>query len=1102
MRKLFLLAIFSISLHLIAQPWMRKLPEGSGNFHEVRKAFNEYWKERPIERGKGYKPFKRWEWYWETRVDKNGNFPKSSITWDNWQEYLKTHPEAGDGNAYKTQAGPNWSFKGPSTTPGGYHGLGRINCMAFHPTNANTFWVGSPGGGLWKTTNGGNTWSTNTDNLPVLGVSDIAINPSNASIIYIATGDGDMGSLSSLTFGAAGDTKSIGVLKSTDGGNTWNTTGLNWNVTAAKLIRRLIINPLNPQILMAAASDGIWRTTDGGTTWTNVQAGYFMDLEFKPTDPNYVYAATFNTWGSAEIHRSTDGGQTWNGVVAYPTISRIDLAVTANLPDLVDAVCVDQSNNGLAGMVYSNNSGASFNTYITGTCSFNLLDWSHDASACGGQGTYDLAYAINPSNSNDIWLGGVNVWNSTDAGNNWGIKTMWTPDPLDNPNGVQEVHADVHFIAFHPLQSNTMFVCNDGGIYKTTNAGASWTDLSNGLQISQIYRIGVAQTASENIIIGLQDNGSREVKNNTWHERTGGDGMDCAIDYTNNLIQYASYAKGVLYGTLDGWNTKQTISANISTTAPEGAWVTPFTIDPTTPSTIYAGYDVIYQSNNRGNNWTQISPVLSSSTKLRSMAVAPSNSNYIYAASFDTLFLTTNGGTNWFFSSNLFGISPITYIAVNPTNPQEVYITIGNYNAGLKVYKSTDAGVSWINFSGTLPNLPVNCIVYENGSSDRIYIGTDVGVFYREASMNDWATYNTGLPNVVITDLEISYQDNKLWAGTFGRGLWSTDLAGTPPPTASFTANNTQICVGNCISFTDNSTQSPSSWSWSFQGANTTTSTAQNPTNICYTTPGTYNVSLTATNTTGSGSATLTGYIIVSNGPTTPVIQATPSPNLCQGGSATLTVTNPCNGCTFNWTPGGQTGTSLNTSTAGTYIVSASDICGQSASSPVTIAVFPNPSVPVININGNMLFTSAAISFQWYLNGNPIPGATQQSYQPNQAGNYTVEIRDANNCASTSTPFTFTPTALDAAITPSGSIMNIYPNPAQDYVEVSILNLEESKTITILDILGKTIQEVKITPTGNKSLYLIHTNQLPSGNYLLGIQGESQHTFQMFSILR
>lgn len=1099
MKRVLLLLFFVQGMYIMAQPWLSSSTVHSDNFFDIREGFNAYWKGREVTKGSGYKPFRRWEWYWETRINKDGSFPSSSVTWDNWHEYLNTHPEISAQYASKTQAGPNWAFKGPSTTPGGYNGLGRINCMAFHPTNPNTFWVGSPAGGLWKTTNGGTSWSTTTDLLPVLGVSDIAIDPVNPNIMYIATGDGDMGNLHGLTNGAVGDTKSIGVLKSTDGGNTWSTTGLNWNVTSAKLIRRLIINPNNPQILMAAASDGIWRTINGGANWTNVQSGYFMDLEFKPTDPNYVYASTYDSQGAAEIYRSIDGGVNWTLTMQGSNVIRIDLAVSPNAPSIVDVVCVD-TQSGLEGLYLSTNSGASYTLYFGANCTNNLLNWSYNASGCGGQGHYDLAYALNPNDANDIWLGGINVWNSTNGGTTFSPKTMWTADPSHNPSNIPEVHADVHFIAFHPLQSNTMFVCNDGGIYKTTNAGTSWTDLSNGLQISQIYRIGVAQTAPENVIIGLQDNGTRETYNNTWYERTGGDGMDCAIDYTDDMIQYASYVNGKIYATSDWWSTQSVISDNISNPAPEGAWVTPFSIDPTTPTVIYAGYDVIYKSTNRGLNWSQISPVLSSDIKLRSMMIAPSNSNYIYAASFDTLFLTTNGGANWFYSNTLIGTSPITHIAVDPLNPQNVYCTIGRYVAGNKVFKSTDAGVTWTNISGTLPNLPVNCILYERGSNERLYIGTDAGVFYKEASMNDWVYYNTGLPNVVVTELEILYQDNKLWAATFGRGLWNSDLAGTPPPNAAFTANVTQICPGDCVNFIDNSSQTPTSWSWSFPGANTSSSNQQNPSNICYPSFGTYTVSLTATNGSGSGSTTQNGFIVVGSGPGVPQIQANPAPGFCPGNSAVLTVPNPCSGCSFSWSPGGQTGTSITVSNSGTHTVTASNSCGQAVSTPIVITAFPTPNTPLITINGNMLISSQASSYQWYLNGSLISGATQQMYLPTQAGNYTVEVTDVNNCISVSGILFFTPTSRDTDNYEESSKIVLFPNPAFDYIDLIIKDAALSDKFVVINILGEMMFEFQ--PTELNAIHRLDVSKLPTGNYILSYVGLNSVEFKKFSVIR
>jgi photosystem II stability/assembly factor-like uncharacterized protein len=666
MKKLFFYTfiLIFISTFSDAQPWMSQVNSENPSFYEIRDAFYAYWKNKPYEKGKGYKQFKRWEYYWETRLLPNGDFPKSSVTVEEWLNYKNSHT-----NEDRSSVAANWTFKGPSSSASGYSGIGRINCIAFHPSNANTFWVGTPAGGLWKTTNGGLNWTTNSDNFPVLGVSDIAIDPTNANIMYLATGDGDMGSLSALIGGANGDTKSIGVLKSTDGGNTWTNTGLNWTVQSTKLIRRLIINPNNPQILMAAASDGIWRTSNGGTTWSNVQTGYFMDMELKPGDPNYVYASTFDYAGNASIYRSTNAGISFNFIGSVTDGIRINLEVTPNNPSLVDMVVVNNQ-SGLQGLWYSNDSGFSFNEYLSGNCS-NLLNNSYDASGCDGQGHYDLAYCINPNNYNEIWLGGVNTWATDDGGLNFYPMTMWNDDPTSNPNGTPVVHADKHDLKFHPLQSNTLYECNDGGLYRTSNSGASWTDLSNGLGISQLYRIGVSQTNNDRVISGLQDNGTKELLNGSWFDRPGGDGMECIIDYTNPNTQYASYHSGELYRTTDGWNNQTTISDNIPG-QPTGAWVTPYIMHPTNPQILFAGYNKVFKTTNQGNTWTAISPALSDA--LRSIVVAPSNPNVIYAASFDTIYVTTDGGNNWnYIPLNITG-AKISYLAVHPTNPQKVLL--------------------------------------------------------------------------------------------------------------------------------------------------------------------------------------------------------------------------------------------------------------------------------------------------------------------------------------------------------------------------------------------------------------------------------------------
>lgn len=776
--NLLLLLLLSIQM-VFSQPWMENVTSDKPTFQEIQTAFNEYWKDRPIEKGKGYKPFKRWEWYWESRLLPNGEFPSPSITWDEFHKYYSQRNQNSQRSAQSTA---NWTSSGPSSSDGGYAGIGRINCMAFHPTDPNTFWVGTPAGGLWKTTNGGTNWTTSTDNLPVLGVSDIAVHPTNPNILYIATGDGDRGGGATGGSGAAGDTKSVGILKSTDGGATWNTTGLNWSVTTPTLIRRLLINPSNPQILIAAASDGIWRTTDGGTSWTNTQTDYFMDLEYKPGDPTIVYASSFDFSGNAKIYRSINSGSTWSLITTLANVTRINLAVSANSPALVDALCVNTA-SGLAGLWLSLDSGASFSQYFASNDTNNFLNWSYNASGPGGQGDYDLAYALNPINADDIWLGGVNTWNSINGGTNWNIKTMWASDTFNNPNNIPVIHADKHFIAFHPLVPGTMFECNDGGLYKTINGGTSWTDLTNGMQISQMYRIGVSQTQSTpGVICGLQDNGTKLNNLPNWQDLNGGDGMECIFD-GSTVTTYSSYVTGQFYR-----NVNTDISINIplltveknSDGEPNGAWVTPLIMHPTNTSTLYTGFKRIYKTTNKGDTWTAISGVLdSSSENIRFMAIAPSNPNTIYAATLKKLYSTTNGGTSWNLildSGTIQNYANLSGLAVDPTNPDKVFITVSGYTPGDKVYMNPGIGQNWINYSGSLPNIPVNCIVYQTGSNEGLYIGTDIGVFYKDGSMTDWIPYQTGLPNVVVADLEISYYDNKLWAGTFGRGLWNTSL--------------------------------------------------------------------------------------------------------------------------------------------------------------------------------------------------------------------------------------------------------------------------------------------------------------------------------------
>ena len=774
--------------------------KSSTNFFEIQKAMNEYWESQNVHNGfksengvetkvPYWKIYKRWEYYWEQRVNQvTGEFPKTTSV-DEYEKY-KNNLDNFKGEPDYTE---NWTNLGTNTSAGGYAGLGRVNCIAFHPTDANTFWVGSPSGGIWKTTNGGTNWTILNNNLSTIGVSAIVIpgDYATSNTIYIATGDRDGGSMSSLSGGQGADNASIGVLKSIDGGATWNTTGLTYTTSQKKFLYSLVIHPSNNSILFAATTDGLYKTTNGGTTWTSKEANTWNDIEFKPGDPTIMYATNLINYGSTYMVRSTDSGETWTFFIVASGGRRGEIAVSPNDPSVVYLLSANSS-GGVFGVYKSTNSGANFSVVNSGSPAGMLGYYTDGSGGSGGQGSYDWCIAVKPDDANTVFIGGITTWKSIDGGTTFIANSNWTSGPPYNTSGVPTVHADKHALVYQ--NNTTLFEGNDGGIYKTVNGGTNWTDLSNGLVISQIYRIGVSQTSATTVITGLQDNGSK-LFNGSWSDVTGGDGMECIVDYSTTQYMYATYVTGTIYRSINGGASfPVTISANIPGGQPTGSWVTPYIIDPNSSSTLYAGYDKVWKTVNRGNNWTSASQVLSSGNKLRSLAIAPSNSNVLYTADQTAMWKTIDGGaTNWT-SVTLPAITDyITYIAVKNTDPNTLWFTCGGFTSGSKVFESTNGGTSWTNISTGLPNLPAMCIIQNKSATDRnvLFIGMDVGVYVKDG-INSWASYSNGLPGVVVSELDIYYNaaGNKLRAGTFGRGLWETAVELTlPVELTSFTSS-------------------------------------------------------------------------------------------------------------------------------------------------------------------------------------------------------------------------------------------------------------------------------------------------------------------------
>ena len=747
MTRLFYILFLIVYIHKVhAQPWLSD--GGSHNFFAIQKEFNDYWQNKTVERGKGWKQFKRWEWYWQDRVDSLGHFPPAGLVLDNFTKFKRENKNAGR----ILQA--NWQPLGPQFTIGGYAGIGRIGSIAFHPTNSNIIFAGAAGGGLWKSTDGGNSWMTTTDDLASLGVSGIAIHPSDPNTIYLATGDGD-----------GGDNYSIGVVKSTDGGLNFSSTGLNWSTSSYQLIRRILIDADNPAIIMVATSGGIYKSSNNGMTWANVLSGDFYDLEAKPGNGETTwYASTANN-----IYRSTNEGNTWTSVYNVSGSGRLSLGVSAGNNQYVYALSSLSSNHGFKGLYRSIDSGTSFTLRSS---SPNIMGWAANGTDSGGQGWYDLALAIDPVDAEKVYTGGVNTWKSTNGGTTWTIKTHWS-----GATGVQTVHADKHVLEWQG--TNVLWEGNDGGLYRTPDGGNKWEHKTNGMMISMIYRIGVSQTSSK-VIAGLQDNGTKlRNTNGIWSDVIGGDGMDCAIKNTDANTMYGSLYNGTIYRSTNGGASWADIQANIPG-VPTGAWVTPYVLNPSNNSNILAAYNEVYSSSDQGTTWTSIGNTtqVGGSTKTI-LAVAPSNGSYIYTGNSSVLYRTTNGGSSWSLLTSPGG--GISRLIIHPTDPNIIWCTLSNFSSGQKVLKSVNGGSTWTNLSGNLPNLPANTLVYQNSSSNGIYVGMDMGVYYKDDNMSEWELFADGLPNAEITDLEIDYTNNFILAGTYGRGMWKTELRNTVP---------------------------------------------------------------------------------------------------------------------------------------------------------------------------------------------------------------------------------------------------------------------------------------------------------------------------------
>jgi len=729
------------------------------DFFKAQHEINNYYKNNPG--ASGYKQWKRQEMMLHQRIPRDGRM--ANFNYLNFKEYIRYKTEHNNPRSIHG----NWLFLGPTAIQPGYGGnssLGRLNTICIHPDNANIIYVGAASGGVWKTINGGIDWTNISPYFPLLSIKDICLNPDNPQQIFVLTGDG-----------FTNHQPSLGIIYSDDGGETWAPTGL-FNPDTIFYPHKLAINPDFPNIQFAVTNIGVYRTENFWQSYSYLSSSVQVhDIEFKPGSPSTVYISR-----SGSIMRSTQNGQ--GGT--YYTLSdpdldilgtRVEIAVTPDNPEMIYAF---SANNEPIGLFRSEFSGDN-NTWTVQDTSIENI---------GVQGTYNMGLEVNPTDDQHVMLG--MVWTKTSS--TGGIPGSW-----QGPTNY--VHADVHKIIY---RDDNLYHANDGGFFKSTDQGVTFSDLSSGLEITEIYGIAGTPQNSSLHYMGTQDNGTfRQTTGSTFTHVAGNDGGNCLIDYSNSQNVYATYQEGYLVKSTNGGSSFDSINPPGT-----GAWVSPLLMDPTDPSIIFIGKLDLFRSNTGGSagSWVALGKP-PGTIHFIEMAQGTDNRNRLYATfGPEELYRTddaliSSGDAVWTSIISGLPLNWISGIAVNPDNANHVYVVFSGYNDGQKVFKSTNSGDagSWVNITGSLPNVPVNCIRYhDNGlGNNALYIGTDIGVFYRDDDLGDWIFFSNNLPATIVNDLYINTASNTITAGCYGRGLWLSTLYTECSPTLNLT-NPSGIPVG------------------------------------------------------------------------------------------------------------------------------------------------------------------------------------------------------------------------------------------------------------------------------------------------------------------
>ncbi len=708
------------------------------------------------------------DWFYQQRA-----FPVGEI---NYEAVGEAHRHAGQmREEAAARGGGLWTFAGPTNIGG------RVTAIAAQ--DFSTFYVGTGSGGLFKTTNGGASFSPLGDDVLSLSIGDVVLDPSDMQTIYVGTGEANGGG-GSLTYGGQG------VFQSTDGGTSWSSLGLEETGT----IGRVVVHPTDPNTIWVAASGklfandanrGVYRSTNGGTSWTkplfvNDSTGV-IDVAVNSRSPDTLYAASWERRRRANdrnyggpgsgIHRSTDGGATWSeltaGLPSDGNVGRIGLAVAASRPNVVYAIYTDEIGN--TRTVYRSENGGD--------------SWAAAGAPPGVSfGWWFGQLRVDPLNEDIVYAPWLDLYKSTNGGTSWSYSSSG-------------MHVDHHALWIDPANTNQLIAGNDGGLYRSTNGGSSWTKATGGFPVTQFYTVEIDETIPGRLYGGTQDNGTNRTltgADNDWHSIYGGDGFYALVDPSNNQFVYAESQYGNLGRSTNGGSSFVNATSGISG---RKNWNTPVVFDPTDPTILYYGANAVYRSTNRAASWSSISPDLTDGPgngnlvfgTVTTIDVAPSDPNTIWAGTDDGhVWVTENGGTSW--SDVSAGLSGrwVTRVTVHPTQPQTAYVTQSGYrwdDTLSHVFRTDDAGTTWVDRSGNLPDAPMNDLLFDPSNADRLYVASDVGVFFSDNAGVSWNAMGANLPSAPVLDIDLHHPTRTLVAATFGRSMYSFDLSAIPTST-------------------------------------------------------------------------------------------------------------------------------------------------------------------------------------------------------------------------------------------------------------------------------------------------------------------------------